>query len=92
MDRLNNWLTLEQINERVTTDLVHGTPLAEIDQYFTSNNVEHSYVARTNEVYAMIHSIWGGGILTRKDAWIKIQLDQDRKLGGIKVEPVFTGP
>jgi hypothetical protein len=91
-DRLNNWLTLEQINERVRSDLVRGTPLSEIDKYFTSNHVEHSYVERTNEVYAMIRFIWGGEFLVQKDAQIRIELDQDRKLKDIKVVPVFTGP
>ena len=90
-DRLNHWLTLEQINERVRSDLVKGTPLSEIDRYFASNNIGHSYVERTNEVYAMIYFIWGGFPFQR-DAWIKIQLDQDRKLKEIKVEAVSTGP
>jgi hypothetical protein len=92
LGRLNNWLTLEQINERVSTDLTVGTPLSEIDKYFSDNAVEHSYVARTNEVFAMIHSIWGGKFLIQKDAWIKIALDENQNLKDIKVEPVFTGP
>jgi hypothetical protein len=90
--RLNNWLTLEQIDERVRSDLVRGTPLSEIDRYFSSNRVEHSYFERSNEVYAMIHFVWGGGFLTQKDVQVRIQLDQDRKLEDIKVVPVFVGP
>lgn len=90
--RLNNWLTIEQINERVSRDLPSGAPLSEIDGYLTKSGIEHSYVLRTNEVYGMIHSIWGGGFLVQKDAWIKIQLDEDRKLKSVRVEPVFTGP
>ena len=90
--RLNNWLTLEQINHRVSADLAAGTPLSEIDKYFTDNQVEHSYYEPGNEVSAMIHFIWGGRFLIQKDAWIKIELDQNQKLKDIKVEPVFTGP
>ncbi len=90
--RLNNWLTLAQIKERVSADLPRGTPLSKIDRYFTDNNVEHSYYEPGNEVSAMIHSIWGGTFLIQKDAWIKIELDQDRKLKDIKVEPLSTGP
>ena len=66
-------------------------PLSEIDKYLADSNIEHSYVARTNEVYAMIHFIWGGRFLVQKDAWIKIELDGNQKLKNIKVEPVFTG-
>ncbi|MFH0297785.1 hypothetical protein AAFX91_11160 [Bradyrhizobium sp. 31Argb] len=91
-DRLNNWLTLKQITERVTIDLPRGTPLSEIDRYFTENRIEHSYIKDINEVYAMIHFIWGGGFLIQKDASTKIQLDEDRKLKVLTVEPVFTGP
>jgi hypothetical protein len=91
-ERLNNWLTLEQIRQRVATDLVRGTPLPEIDRYFTSNNVEHSHVERTNDVYAMIHFIWGGSFLIQRDAQIIIQLDEDRNLKDIKVRVVATGP
>jgi hypothetical protein len=40
----------------------------------------------------MIHFIWGGRFLVQKDAWIKIELDENQKLKDIKVEPVFTGP
>ncbi|MCA1452425.1 hypothetical protein I6F35_04225 [Bradyrhizobium sp. BRP22] len=91
-ERLNNWLTLAQINERVTRDLPLGTPLSEIDRYFTENNVEHSYVERTNEVYAMIRFIWGGRFMIQKDAWIRIKLDEHKKLNDLRVESVFTGP
>lgn len=90
--RLNNWLTLQQISERVRADLPVGAPLSEIERYFESSQVEHSYVERTNEVYAMIHRIWGGGFLIQRDAWIRIELDKDRKLKDVKVEPVSTGP
>jgi len=40
----------------------------------------------------MIHSIWGGRFLIRKDAWIKIKLDENQNLKDIRVEAVFTGP
>jgi hypothetical protein len=89
--RLNNWLTIEQINERVSADLALGMPLSEIDEYLANNSIEHSYIVRTNEVYAMIHYIWGGRFLVQKDAWIRIELDENQKLKKIKVEPVFTG-
>src|SRR5260370_38441536 len=74
-ERLNNWLTLEQIDQRVRTNLPPGATLSEIDRYFSVNNVEHSYYEPGNEVAAMIHSIWGGAFLVQKDAQIKIQLD-----------------
>ncbi|SRR6266436_2832269 len=89
--RLNNWLTIEQIRERVSTDLPPGTPLSEIDEYFIRNDIDHDHVVRTDEVYAMIHHIWGGRFLAQKDAWIKIALDENQ-MKSIKVEPVFTGP
>jgi hypothetical protein len=76
----------------VSADLPRGTPLSKIDKYFTDNDVEHSYYEPANEVSAMIHSIWGGAFLTQRDAQIRIQLDQDRKLKDIKVEAVATGP
>jgi hypothetical protein len=63
-----------------------------IDKYFTDSEVEHSYYEPANEVSAMIHFVWGGRFLVQKDAWIKIALDENRKLKGITVEPVFTGP
>jgi hypothetical protein len=90
--RLNNWLTLQQIDERVRIDLPIGTPLPEIEKYFASNQIEHSYVVRTNEVYAMIHHVWGGGFLIQRDAWIRIELDNEKRLKNVKVEPVATGP
>ncbi len=90
--RLNNWLTLEQINKRVSADLPRGTLLPEIDKYFTDNKVEHSYFEPTNDVSAMIHSIWGGGFFIQKDARITVELDENRKLRNIKVEPFLTGP
>jgi hypothetical protein len=91
-ERLNNWLTLEQIAGRVSTDLPRGTSLSDIDKYFTENQVEHSYYQPTNEVFAMIRYIWGGKVIIQKDASITIELDQDRKLKQVKVDPVFTGP
>ena len=92
LGRLNNWLTLEQINRRVLADLPQGTTLLDIDKYLTDNHVEHSYYEPANEVSAMIHFIWGGRFLIQKDAWIKLELDENRKLKNIKIEPVFTGP
>jgi hypothetical protein len=64
--RLNNWLTLAQIKERVSADLPRGPPLSKIDRYFTDSEVEHSYYEPGNEVSAMIHSIWGGTFLVRR--------------------------
>jgi hypothetical protein len=90
--RLSNWLTLPQISERVRADLQIGTPLPEIERYFASNQIGHSYVERTNELYAMIYRIWGSGLLIQRDAWIRIDLDKDRRLKGVKVELVATGP
>ena len=51
---LNNWLTLEQIRDRLTADLPKGTPLSEIDKYLSSNEVSHGYREQDNEVGAMI--------------------------------------
>jgi hypothetical protein len=83
---------LEQINRRVSADLPHGTPLLDIDKYLTANHIEHSYYEPASEVSAMIHFIWGGRFLIQKDAWIKLELDENRKLKNIKIESVFTGP
>ena len=69
-----------------------GTPLPEVEKYFASSHIEHSYVVRTNEVYAMIHHIWGGALLVQRDAWIRIELDSDKRLKDVKVEPILTGP
>jgi hypothetical protein len=92
LGRLNNWLTLEQINRRVSADLPQGTTLPDIDKYLSDSHIEHSYYEPANEVSAMIHFIWGGKFLIQKDAWIKIELDQNQKLKDLKVEAVFTGP
>ena len=61
-------------------------------QYFSSNQIGHSYAERTNEVFAMIYHLWRGRLLIQRDAWIRIELDQDKKLKNIKVETVATGP
>jgi hypothetical protein len=80
LGRLNNWLTLEQINQRVSVDLPYGTALSGIDKYLSDNHVEHTYYEPANEVSAMIRYIWGSRFLIQKDAWIKIELDESRKL------------
>jgi len=90
--RLHNWLTLEQINERASLDLPRGTPLTHIDRYFKENKVEHSYYEKTNQVFAMINNIRGGGLFVSKGAQIIITLDQAKNLMSMEVKPVFTGP
>ena len=90
--KLNNWLTLDQIKERVSADLPRGTSLAEIDRYFSDNRVEHSYHKKTNQVFARIDNIWGGSLLVSKGAQIVMTLTQGKMLDSIEVRPIFTGP
>lgn len=91
-DRLSNWLTLEQIRERVSMALPRGSPLSVIDQYFAENKIEHSYYEKTNQVFARIDNIRGGQPPITKGAQIIITLDKSKALDSIEVKPVFTGP
>ena len=90
--RLHNWLTLEQINERVSKDLAKNTPLSKIEKDFTENDIEHSYYEKMNQVFAAIRNIRGGIFPVSKDAQIIITLDKDKNLKSIEVKPIFTGP
>ena len=91
-NRLNNWLTIEQIRERVFEDLPQGTPLVEINGYFIRNNIEYSYYEKTKVVLARIDNIWGGRLLIDKSAQIVIKINEYNRLESIEVKPIFTGP
>jgi hypothetical protein len=87
---LSNWLTIETIQQRVTTALPVGTPLAEVESYFEKNKVEHSFYKPENRMYAMLHNIWGGGWLTDKDAQIIIHFGADDKVDAVEVRAIYT--
>ena len=61
--RLSNSLRIEQIKERVLHDLPPGTPLLQIDKYFTENGVEHGYYKKPNRVLAMLNHIKRGTVV-----------------------------
>jgi hypothetical protein len=90
--KISNKLTLEQISEIIRIALPPGTTLAEVDKYFTDNNIEHGFSKNTNRILAMIHNIRGGHWPVQKDAQIIITFDQVGNLANIEVKPVFTGP
>ncbi len=90
--RISSSLTIEQIKERVVHDLPEGTPLQAIDEYFSTNGIEHGYYKKSNEVLAMVKHIKGGQLLVDKGAQIIIELDDSGGLKDIEVRPVFTGP
>jgi hypothetical protein len=92
VNRLNNWLTLEQIRDIVNRDLPHGIPLAKVERYFTENNVKYTYYPKTNQVFALINNIKGGQLFVTKGAQIIVNLSSERMLNGIDVKAVFTGP
>src|SRR5258707_4834016 len=87
--RLHNWLTLEQINERVTADLTNGMSLSEIDKYFTANGVEHGYYEKNNQNLTIIRNIKGWQLLVSKGAHITIKLDQTKKLNLLELSSQF---
>jgi hypothetical protein len=90
--KINNSMTLEQIDHATRAALPRGAALAEIDRYFTENHVEHSFYKPTNQVFAAIRNIRGGFFPISKDAQIIVSLDRSEKLINIEVKAVMTGP
>jgi hypothetical protein len=93
MDRkIDNSMTLEEIDHAARAALPQGTTLTEIDRYLTDNHVEHSFYKPTNQVFAAIRNIKGGFFPVSKDAQVIITLDKSERLAILEVKPVMTGP
>jgi hypothetical protein len=92
-NRISNKLSFEEIREKVTNALPHGTPLAQILTYFKNSNVEHSYYKPDNEVYAAIRNIRGGFLFfVSVDGLIRIRLDESGRLESLDFREVNVGP
>jgi hypothetical protein len=90
--KIDNGMTLEQIDHAARAALPQGTPLAEVDRYLMDNHVEHSFHRPTNQVFAAIRNIKGGFFPISKDVQIIITLDKAERLATLEVKAVLTGP
>jgi hypothetical protein len=84
--------TLEEIAGTTRAALPKGTPLHQIDAYFTAKQIEHSYFYENNRVYAMVHWLRDSYPPVQWDAQIIITLDKDKRLDSMDIEAVGTGP
>ncbi len=85
-------MSIEKIDHSVRTALPEGTPVEKVLEFFSQNNVEHSYHAPTKRVYAIIRHIRGSFPPVGKSAQIFITIDEEDRVSLVEIRPVFTGP
>jgi hypothetical protein len=86
--RIHRFMSIEKMEERLSTDLPKGSSSEQADMYLVHNGIEHSLALDGKTMYGIINWIWGSWIV-EVSAQIIIHF-QDGKLDRIEVHSVGT--
>jgi hypothetical protein len=79
-----------RLEAQLRRDLPVGTPSARIDAYLAAHGWMHDYLPQERSWLAGVRNVGSRFSLTREDLAIKIDLDGNKRLKSIHVNPLFT--
>jgi hypothetical protein len=87
----NSYMTGEiGIEQKIRDNLPLGSSRKAIEQFFSENKIEYSWVEDEKRYYAIIRDIESKGMV-KKSISIILSFDDSLTLSNIKIEPVYTG-
>ena len=80
-----------RVYSELTTNLPPGSTYEQIDSVLTKEKIGHSYAADEHRFYGLIPDVQKGFLIS-EDLQVFIDVDDQRRLVGIEITAVYTGP
>ncbi len=80
------------LESEVRAGLPMGSALGTVNDFLTKREIEHSFVASSKTVYAIVNDLKGGSMLVHKSLTFQFHFDDSLKLQSIDSKVLYTGP